>query len=82
MARQSKGLCIGRNVISGTASFNNTLVSKVSFGITFPRVPFVTITMNDSGTLPPFRTVATTTSVTIRFASAWTGEVDWEAKER
>ena len=75
-------LGIGGNVINGTAVFNNSKVAVVDFGMTFPRKPYVTLTMNDTGIAPPCKFAATTSGLTIKFPTPWTGEVDWEAKER
>lgn len=72
----------GQNVQTGTAFFDNVKTVVVTFENAFLKTPNISLTMNDSGAVPVFKTDVTTTQFVIRFKTSWSGEVDWKGMER
>ena len=74
--------CVGENFISGTAYFNNTKTAKVTFSKSFDKIPFISLTLSDNGSVPLYKQTVTKTSLIIAMNVSWTGYCDWSAMER
>lgn len=77
----SRMLLVGLNSQSGTVMFDGTKSMRVDFTPEFTNHPGVTVTLGDSNTSPVYRVWVGKTGFTIRFKTAYTGEVQWQAVE-
>lgn len=82
MGTQTKYLKAGRNSQSGTAVFNKTKQVTVTFPHAFAFVPVCMLTLNDLSNDIPYKLTATTTELTIRLKTNFTGSIDWQATAR
>ena len=73
-------IAIGINQITLTASFKNSKIAilDISSYDMGDKQPTVTITPNDSGAQPLFKTVVSSNLIKIRSKQAWTGTCDCE----
>ena len=78
----AKHLAVGKNVICGTAVFNNVKSVNVSYGQTFTKTPIVNLSLNDTTSVPAYKMNVTTIDFTIMFQTKYTGSVDWNVIER
>lgn len=77
-----KHLSVGANVINRTAYFDRSKVARVYYNAVFPKVPFVSLTIDDESSVPVRRLRATKTYVDIKFKNRYTGTVDVQITER
>lgn len=77
-----KFYAMGVNVQHYTVNFDNTKTVTLTFDSAFTKKPLVQLTMNDSGTMPVYKTNVSTANVKIKFKTPWTGEVDVTVLER
>lgn len=74
---------IGVNSQSGDVSLDGTKTAVVEFDAAFGHRPSIVVALEDSGAAHvPYKTNVSTTGFKIRFKTAFTGVVSWEAKER
>ena len=77
-----KHLAIGKNIISGTATFNNVKTVLINLGTAFTKKPIITITLENTSTVPAYKVVISNNKFEIRFQNNFTGSVEWCAIER
>jgi len=73
----------GTNVIFGTLVFNGTKSAEAIFARPFSKKPTITLTLDDSGSpSTPYKLAPTNgykSGFIVRFATNFTGNVDWQA---
>jgi len=71
---------IGVNIVHGDVVFNASKTASVTFGMTFPTTPSISLTLDTEGSVaPPYKINASTTGFTIKFQTIFTGVVTWQA---
>ena len=65
-----------------TAVFVSSKNLAIVFSKVFTKVPLIKLTMSSDGTIPPYKSVVTTTWFSIKYQSSYSGSCDWEATER
>lgn len=75
-------IAVGKNMLSGTATFNNVKTVLIDLGTAFTKKPIVNLTLENNNQAPAYKVVISNNKFEIRFTSKFTGEVEWSAIER
>lgn len=75
-------IAVGKNMIGGTAMFDNVKTVLIDLGTVFTKKPIVTLTLENNNQAPAYKVVISNNKFEIRFKSNFTGDVEWSAIER
>lgn len=78
-----KHYAVNTNIVNGSIVFNTSKIGTVIFDKPFTKVPITQITLSgDTSSSVPYKASVTTTQMTVKFQTNYTGIVDWVALER